>query len=308
MKTMENKQYRVDAGEGELLPNCPYSCFEDGHDVKEFITPPLGFNLAGFNLKPEPESSGYDGCLVAQYEPKSISPKLKTNLIVAACALLLVAAGIMLFSLFRNNHQTPAAPQSEPVVIDATSSYFSIKEDTAAIDETETVEAVAEVVEPEAEKAVAESAPTETVQDKQLAEVVEVIETPVVQETPQPVQVVQETKPAQEVKPIQEVKPVQEVKKEPVAQTTVDAKEQFRKEFWVLIHRQEKNMRTYYDLYNQYKNKNLRSKEFFYLYLTILENTSGFNAWKAKLVQVPSEEIKSIQNVNALEQKLNEYE
>ena len=298
MKTMENKQYRVDAGEGELLPNCPYSCFEDGHDVKEFITPPLGFNLAGFKLKPEPESSGYDGCLVAQYEPKSISPKLKTNLIVAACALLLVAAGIMLFSLFRNNHQTPAAPQSEPVVIDATSSYFSIKEDTAAIDETETVEAVAEVVEPAAEKAVAESAPTETVQDKQLAEVVEVIETPVVQET----------KPAQEVKPIQEVKPVQEVKKEPVAQTTVDAKEQFRKEFWVLIHRQEKNMRTYYDLYNQYKNKNLRSKEFFYLYLTILENTSGFNAWKAKLVQVPSEEIKSIQNVNALEQKLNEYE
>ena len=142
MKTMENKQYRVDAGEGELLPNCPYSCFEDGHDVKEFITPPLGFNLAGFKLKPEPESSGYDGCLVAQYEPKSISPKLKTNLIVAACALLLVAAGIMLFSLFRNNHQTPAAPQSEPVVIDATSSYFSIKEDTAAIDETETVEAV----------------------------------------------------------------------------------------------------------------------------------------------------------------------
>ena len=103
MKTMENKQYRVDAGEGELLPNCPYSCFEDGHDVKEFITPPLGFNLAGFKLKPEPESSGYDGCLVAQYEPKSISPKLKTNLIVAACALLLVAAGIMLFSLFRNN-------------------------------------------------------------------------------------------------------------------------------------------------------------------------------------------------------------
>ena len=193
-------------------------------------------------------------------------------------------------------------------MIDATSSYFSIKEDTAAIDETETVEAVAEVVEPEAEKAVAKPAPTETVQDKQLAEVVEVIETPVVQETPQPVQVVQETKPAQEVKPIQEVKPVQEVKKEPVAQTTVDAKEQFRKEFWVLIHRQEKNMRTYYDLYNQYKNKNLRSKEFFYLYLTILENTSGFNAWKAKLVQVPSEEIKSIQNVNALEQKLNEYE
>ena len=87
-----------------------------------------------------------------------------------------------------------------------------------------------------------------------------------------------------------------------------DRKTQFKEEFWTLIHNQEKSMRTYHDLYSKYKGDKLRSKEFFYLYLTILENTSNFNAWKANLLRVPASEIKSIRTVSALEQKLEEYE
>ena len=283
MKTIEIKQYRVDAGEGKIHPNCPYSCYEDGHDIKEFITPPRGCVLSGFKLEPEPDSSGYDGRLVAQFAPKSKNPKWKTNLVFAAGFLLLVAAGIMYYSVFKNYHPTTDVPQPEPIVIDATSSYITIKEDST-INKAETINDIAADAETDANDAIVEPIPTETAQNKQFAETTEV---PVVQETPMQVH---------EESVVTEVQP------------KVDKKAQFKKEFWGLIHHQEKNMRTYFKLYNKYKNENLKNKEFFYLYLTILENTAAFNAWKENLVRIPADEIKSVHTVKELTKLMEEYE
>ena len=85
-------------------------------------------------------------------------------------------------------------------------------------------------------------------------------------------------------------------------------KEQFHEEFWDLIHNKESHMRTYGNLYRKYKSLNLKTREFYYLYLTILENTTAFSSWKDKLLNIPSDELKSIQSISALNEKLEEYE
>lgn len=289
MRTFETKQYRVDPGLGKIHPNCPYSCYEDGHDVKDFVIPPRGYVLSGFKLEPEPDFGSYDGRLIAQFEPRAKTPKTKLNLLLGIIGgILLIGAGIMFYSVF-NNNKAASKPKAEPIVIDASSSYLSIKDKEE--NATHETESVAEPVPTENTK-VQEIAQTEAPVAKQIPALA--MEKPVVKEEPkkveQPVQVVQN-------ETIQETKPIVE-----------NRKTQFKEEFWSLIHNQEKNMRTYHALYSKYKGDKLRSKEFFYLYLTILENTSSFNAWKAKMVRVPANEIKSIRTVSALEQKLEEYE
>ena len=67
-------------------------------------------------------------------------------------------------------------------------------------------------------------------------------------------------------------------------------------------------MRTYHNLYDKYKRLNIKSKEYYYLYLTILENTTGFETWKNKLVKIPDNELQSINTINALKQKIEAYE
>ena len=89
--------------------------------------------------------------------------------------------------------------------------------------------------------------------------------------------------------------------------STLTTKDQFHQELWELIHQKESNMRTYKKLYNKYKKSHLKNKEYFYLYLTILENTSGFEEWKANLVKIPDDKLKSINTIDALKQKLEEY-
>ena len=85
-------------------------------------------------------------------------------------------------------------------------------------------------------------------------------------------------------------------------------KEQFKVEFWNLIHRKESNMRAYGNLYRKYKSLNLKSREFYYLYLTILENGRAFNVWKGKLLSIPDDELKSIQSISELTKKIEQYE
>ena len=292
MRTFETKQYRVDPGLGKIHPNCPYSCYEDGHDVKDFVIPPRGYVLSGFKLEPEPDFGSYDGRLIAQFEPRAKTPKTKLNLLLGIIVgILLIAAGIMFYSVFKSNNAA-SKPKVEPVVIDASSSYLSIKDkEEEATHETESVETVAELVSNENTK-VQEIAQTEAPVAEQTP--AQVMEEPVVKEEPKKVEQPQvaQNETTQEAKPI----------------IVGDRKTQFKEEFWTLIHNQEKSMRTYHDLYSKYKGDKLRSKEFFYLYLTILENTSNFNAWKANLLRVPASEIKSIRTVSALEQKLEEYE
>lgn len=68
MTEFVEKHYCIDAGMGEKMSGCPYSLFEDGHDVQEYIIPPDGYEFTGFKVEPLPNTQIYNGKLVAQYK------------------------------------------------------------------------------------------------------------------------------------------------------------------------------------------------------------------------------------------------
>ena len=58
------------------MDGCPYSLYEDGHDVEDYIIPPKGFVFIGFKHFPTPDNQVYDGRLVAQYEREPFKERL----------------------------------------------------------------------------------------------------------------------------------------------------------------------------------------------------------------------------------------
>ena len=59
------KHYSIDPGEGKKMDGCPYSTFEDGRDVQDFIIPPKGYVFSGFRFDPNSSNQIYDGKLIA---------------------------------------------------------------------------------------------------------------------------------------------------------------------------------------------------------------------------------------------------
>lgn len=68
MTEFVERHYCIDAGVGEKMNGCPYSLYEDGHDVQDYIIPPDGYEFIGFKLEPLSNTQIYDGKLVAQYK------------------------------------------------------------------------------------------------------------------------------------------------------------------------------------------------------------------------------------------------
>lgn len=117
------KHYSIDPGLGSKMDGCPYSTFEDGRDVEDYIIPPKGYEFVGFKLEPLPNNQVYDGKLVAQYEKTSIRDRLTMNIwkilipviIVAVIALVAVLA-IGIFKEPRSPRPQPKTPKTETVV------------------------------------------------------------------------------------------------------------------------------------------------------------------------------------------------
>lgn len=110
------KHYSIDPGLGKKMDGCPYSIYEDGHDVKNYIIPPKGHVFIGFKFVPLPNNQVYDGKLVAQFEKSPIKDRLSTNIgkiliptIIAAVIGLIV---LLVFSVF--NDPKPKRPKQEP--------------------------------------------------------------------------------------------------------------------------------------------------------------------------------------------------
>jgi hypothetical protein len=292
--TEQEHFYYVDPGIGEKGRGCPYTFHKDGHDIRSFIIPPLGYELTDFKLEPYPEDKFYDGKIVAQYKKIPFFSFIKRNFwkyFLTAFSFLAVFAVLAFFFTnrrpklstqhFNPNTEVTAIPSdtiAQEQVPDTSSKMAKGSNAEEPVEETITVEKVAE-------GEIKEMTPTNEI----------VVEQNVVEQN------VKENETAQvstaESEPEQESQPV-------VALT----KEQFHQEFWDLIHRKERHMRTYHELYTKYKGLHLKTKEFYYLYLTILENTAAFEAWKAKLVLIPNDELQAINTVNALKQKIEEYE
>ena len=121
------------------MDGCPYSSYEDGHDVKDYIIPPKGYDFVGFRFEPLINNQIYDGKLVAQYEKSSFQDRLTSNLwkilipifIVAVIAVVVVLA----VSIFRNPKPAkpkPKQPETE-MIITPTDTLSTLVEDTTAL-------------------------------------------------------------------------------------------------------------------------------------------------------------------------------
>ena len=110
------KHYSIDPGKGTKMEGCPYSFYEDGHDVHEFIIPPKGYAFTGFRFEPLPNNQIYDGKLVAQYEKVSVHDRLTSNLwkalIPVSITTVISVVVLLAVSIFRE--PTPSRPSYRP--------------------------------------------------------------------------------------------------------------------------------------------------------------------------------------------------
>ena len=64
----KERRFSIDPGKGKKMDGCPYSIYEDGRDVKDYIIPPKGYTFKGFQFDPDANNQIYDGNLIAEYE------------------------------------------------------------------------------------------------------------------------------------------------------------------------------------------------------------------------------------------------
>ena len=318
----EEKRYYIDPGIGKKKHNCPYSCYEDGRDVKEDILPPKGYVLKGFKHIPQSSDKRYDGKLIAEYEKAPFATRLKQNAAkYVLFALLVVVALIVLSTLGvfskSTKHETP-----QPTPIEVTKLDTVVKQDSVATDTlnepmpvpTETKQAVAETTPTQPVTPEKPSTPSvETPAAKTETETTTVTPEPPVEKTETPV-VKTETPVAKTETPVAKTetpvaktetpsKPVENNVQTAEATATGPAA-RFSQEFWKLIHKRNFNMDTYTNLYNKYRSS-VRGEEIEYLRTTVLRNSAGFRQWKAKLASIPDDELESINSIDALNSKIN---
>lgn len=154
MTEITERHFCIDPGIGEKMDGCPYSLYEDGHDVQEYIIPPTGYKFIGFKYEPLSNQQIYDGKLVAQYEKQPFKARLlssmgKVLMVLATLAIL----GLIVYlaaSVFKEpkTNRPAKTPQTEVIVPD------TLAEETPAVttEEPQQVEEpVAPAEEPEAE-------------------------------------------------------------------------------------------------------------------------------------------------------------
>ena len=124
------------------MDGCPYSVFEDGNDVKDYIIPPKGYVFVGFKFEPLINNQIYDGKLVAQYEKSSIKERLTKDIwkilvpvIIVAVIALVVILAIGIFKDHKPKNPEPKSPKTETVgtTIDSTNTQI---ENTVAPNDT----------------------------------------------------------------------------------------------------------------------------------------------------------------------------
>ena len=125
------------------MDGCPYSVYEDGHDVQDYIVAPKGYIFVGFKFETLTNNQIYDGKLVAQYEKTSIQERLTLNLWkILIPVIIVVVIGIVVVlavSIFRSPKPiNPTPKQPEPVVVATTkdSLFINTQEMPAASEDS----------------------------------------------------------------------------------------------------------------------------------------------------------------------------
>lgn len=253
------------------MDGCPYSIYEDGRDVKDYIIPPKGYEFVGFRFEPLPNNQVYDGKLVAQYEKSSIKERLTTNIwkilipvIITAVIALIV---LLVVSVFKDPKPKPAKPEPKQPEPEVVATPIDTLKETANAD-------------------------TLVVADSALKANQE--ENDVILDLTQQINEQGENQVFEEEKTQAEPDPN-------------DPNALFKQQFWDLIHQGVIMMDPYHELYVNNKNK-VEGEEYDYLRFTILKDYPSFKEWYGKLRKIPESERESIKTVNELVRKLNEIE
>lgn len=114
----KERHFSIDPGMGKKMDGCPYSTFEDGRDVKEFIIPPKGYVFKGFRFDPDASNQIYDGKLTAEYEKEPFNDILRSNLWKFILALGIIAIITVVVILAVNVFNKPKPVKTpEPIVV-----------------------------------------------------------------------------------------------------------------------------------------------------------------------------------------------
>lgn len=273
MSDTEKKRYYIDSGIGKKRTNCSYSCFEDGRDVKDDIIPPKGYVLSGFKFVSNSLNSNYDGKLIAQYEKVPFSTRLKQNLSIYILFVLLIIVTLIILSTL--DFFPKSKPKVKPVKTITTMTHDSVNKSTTASTNNHTTSDSTIMI---------NSTKVKTTMEKNEQEVI----IPNIKDN------------ATNTNQNKTLNQPQEIKID-------DLTAQFNKKLWELIHNRNVQMDTYFDLYESYKGK-VSGKEYDYLRLTILKNTTEFKKWKSKLLSIPSSDLQSINTIDVLKQSIKQSE
>jgi hypothetical protein len=211
----KERRFSIDPGKGKKMDGCPYSVFEDGRDVKDYIIPPKGYKFKGFRFDPDACNQIYDGRLIAEYEKEPFNDILKSNLWKFILALVIIAVVTVVVILAVNVFNKPktSKPTKKP-------ESTTLVKDTIKEKETNTVQLT------EKKESVAPTNNAVKSSDKDSAVITDL-----------------------------GAKKDKDTVVENTQSATEDPNAQFKKEFWTLIHQRTIMMDPYDMLYKDNKNK-----------------------------------------------------
>lgn len=162
MADFKERRFSIDPGRGKKMDGCPYSIYEDGHDVKDYIIPPKGYIFKGFRFDPDASNQIYDGKLIAIYEKETFNQKMMSQMwkFILAFAIIAVIAiiAILAAGVFKDPSPKPNRQVDQPAAVVEANEPAPVVVDTT---ETETVETTSASEEQPAETVVEEVKPQE---------------------------------------------------------------------------------------------------------------------------------------------------
>lgn len=121
MMDFSEKRYSIDPGKGKKMDGCPYSVYEDGSDVKEYIIPPKGYVFKGFQFDPDARNQIYDGKLIAEYAKEPLKQRFKNNLWMLILSIVIIAVVTLIIILaagvFKKSESSPRPPKASQTVV-----------------------------------------------------------------------------------------------------------------------------------------------------------------------------------------------
>ena len=285
MTELFEKHYSIDPGIGKKMDGCPYSNYEDGRDVKDYIIPPKGYVFSGFRFDPDAKNQIYDGRLIALYSKEPFKIRLKSNMwkfLLAAIIVVVIGLIVLLATNVFKGPKSQNSTSKEPKT-EVTTQPSKLEQTDNSLSKTTKRNKKSRKEKKKDKKDKSESNTPKT--DNNITD----------QSKQEPAVKSQEP----EAKPQETMTQTQE----PVKPAATNLETNFNQEFWDLIHQRTFSMDAYHDLYTNYKGK-VEGEEYNYLRYTILQDYASYKAWYENLKKIPESQLQSINSIDELKKRI----